>query len=129
MRAFQIARSLGGDFTTDICSSFCNTELGLRGLSPHYLRLAIARGADEDMPLTQRFSLLSKLGFLYAETQQFKLATQAWRVAVGIAPDPILTLRLARVECLAGEVDQASERLFRIGDNVRNDWLLRASYS
>ncbi len=127
MRAFQIARDLGGDFTTDIYSSFCYTELGLRGLSLHYLRLAIARGGSTDMPLTQRFSLLSEIGFLYAETQQFKLAAKAWRAAVGIAPDPILTLRLARVERLAGEIDLATEHLFDL-QNVELPPTLRAEY-
>lgn len=126
IRAFNIARSLGADYNTDIYASFCYTDLEEKGLALHYTRLALARGAA-DMPLTQRFSMLSAIGFLYSETQQFKLAAKAWRAAIAIAPDPILTLRLARVERLSGEVESATQRLALL-ENVDLPPTLRADY-
>ena len=126
VRAFNIARSLGADYNTDIYASFCYTEMGQKGLALHYTRLALARGAA-DMPLTQRFSMLAAIGFLYSETQQFKLAAKAWRAAIAIAPDPILTLRLARVERLSGEIELATERLASL-ENIDLPPTLRADY-
>lgn len=126
LRAFNIARSLGADYNTDIYASFCYTDLGQKGLALHYTRLGLARGAS-DMPLTQRFSMLAAIGFLYSETQQFKLAAKAWRAAIAIAPDPILTLRLARVERLSGEVESATRRLATL-ENVDLPPTLRADY-
>lgn len=126
LRAFHIARSLGADYNTDIYASFCYTELGQKGLALHYTRIAIARGAA-DMPATQRYSMLAAIGFLYSETQQYRLAAKAWRAAVRIAPDPILTLRLARVERLSGEIERATEHLNSL-ENVDLPPTLRADY-
>ena len=126
VRAFNIARSLGADYNTDIYASFCYTDMGQKGLALHYTRIALARGAA-DMPLTQRFSMLAAIGFLYSETQQFKLAAKAWRAAIAIAPDPILTLRLARVERLSGEIERATERLASL-ENIDLPPTLRADY-
>ena len=87
----------------------CYKELNKPGLAIKFFREALAIG--KSMQPSERREVLSELGYLYAGQPDYAEAASAWRQVLVLKEEPAVRIRLARVERLASEIENAQTTL------------------
>jgi adsorption protein A len=80
-------------------------ESGKTGVAIHYLLQALA--PENGLSPATRIAALNALGYLYAEEERYDLAARAWSESLGLRRDPVIGLRLGKMEGRLGRFDKA----------------------
>jgi tetratricopeptide (TPR) repeat protein len=109
---FQASLKLAPKAETYLALGRCYKELNQPGVAVYYL--SKARSFLDALPRPDQIDLLSTLGYLYAEEDQYSRATLCFSKSLQLHYDPVIALRLARMERLSGQSSQALLELQKI---------------
>jgi adsorption protein A len=109
---FRVALKMAPQPGTYLAIGRLYKELRQPGVAIFYLLKA--RAFAESLPRVDQIDLFSTLGYLYAETGQYIPAALAFSQSLRLQYDPVIALRLARMERLVGHPDQALALLAKL---------------
>ena len=122
---FQTSLQQAPSPATYLAIGRCYKALHQPGVAIYYLNKA--RADANALPKTDQIDLFNTLGYLYADTAQYTPAALSFTKSLQLRYDPVIALRLARMERLSGQPAQAQAYLAKI-DPARLPADLRAAY-